>query len=111
MYSIKQQNFMIKIISLSVFPLVYISCPRYKNENARLVRAFSFFIVPEQIEIQADPDTRSVTGEVPQFLCGILFIRRSVAKAWPPLRKRPIPKSFGLFFFITPLRTHKLDCL
>ena len=39
----------------------------------------------EGINFQADPDTRSVTGEVPQLFCGILPARRNAAKAWPPL--------------------------
>ena len=37
----------------------------------------------EGINFQADPDTRSVTREVPQLFCGILPARRSVAKACP----------------------------
>ncbi len=36
--------------------MMCIACPRYKNENARLVRAFSFFIVLERLKFKRSPD-------------------------------------------------------
>lgn len=40
---------------------------------ARIVRAIFVLVVTRPMNTQANPDTRSVPGEVPQLFCGILL--------------------------------------